>query len=325
VALVALADGAELLQAVANGIATAADGDGDGDAKARRQRKRDVVLSLERDAVLLAADGREPLCRPAPTRRGGMLIAFSDAEAADAWARRQHPGAPPCAFAPASELHPGDVAGRERWLSWLERYRALGVAINPEGPLGTIVYAAELENYRQRLLRRPMKSAAEHPWLDPAAREAERRRGADVIAGLAAAADAGDVAESDRLGQELLRVGFGSLVWESERLLQSGRARLRAAGLNGGADRREAIERIVYGSGRLGLAGDPYRAIDGLLEAGEILLGEAHPDLDDEPGWSERQGHEIAEMLAGLVPAGYRTQEASRFAEASGPSPGEQV
>jgi len=268
------ADNADLLAAIAAGVEV-----GRSDKRRFVEAKRDVVLALERSKVLLlaAADG-EPMCRLTPSRLGGVMLAFTDREAADAWVAGQHPAAHASQFVTSSgfERDVGPV-----WLEGFARCSALGVVLNAAGPLGTIVYANEARKLRPRRSRRSDGSDVQHPWLDLPARAAERAR----LAGSVGTADGASA--------------FGSLLWAAERRFLAGRRLAHETDLDEGA------RLMLLGCAQWGLAGDPYRAIDGLLEVGQLLL-------DD-----HREGvvlGEVADSLANLSVAAYRSEDVGRFA-----------
>jgi hypothetical protein len=269
------ADNADLLAAIAAGVDV-----GRSDERRFVEAKRGVVLALARSTVLLlaAADG-EPMCRPTPSRLGGVMLAFTDREAADAWVAGQHPAAHASRFVTSSGFD-RDV-GRKVWLERFARCSALGVVLNAAGPLGTIVYANEVRKLRPRRSRRSDGSDVQHPWLDLAARAGERAR----LAGSVGTADGASA--------------FGSLLWAAERRFLAGRRLAHETDLDEGA------RLMLLGCAQWGLAGDPYRAIDGLLEVGQLLLEE------------HREGTvlgEVGDSLANLSAAAYRSEDVGRFA-----------
>ena len=140
-------DNRELLDAAA----AAFDASRDDNQRGVTQAKRDVALALVHAQVLIATRDGHPFSEPGPG--GGVLVAFTDDEAASAWARGRHPAAPVSELASSVEL---GLSGtdRKQWLALLEATGAASIALNPAGPLGSVVYSEELRMTRPRLLRR---------------------------------------------------------------------------------------------------------------------------------------------------------------------------
>jgi hypothetical protein len=261
------------------------------------QAKRDIAIALAgADVVIAVRDGR-PAAVPGPS--GGVLIAFTDDEAASAWTATRHPAAPGSELTSSAEL----VAGgpdRKRWLALLEEAAANSIALNPAGPLGSVIYDDELRTSRSRLLRRSARAA--HPWLDVGARQAERSRAGGLLESLATAVAQRDESAFAALRPELPALNqIGSLLWAAELQLLSGRRHVA----KGGA--KDGLYQMIYGSFGFGRFGDPYRSTDGLLEAGGLLLD--HRAGGD---WQSAYLTELCEVLENIR-AGYRDHEVAKL------------
>lgn len=287
-------DNRELLDAAA----AAFDASREDSKRGVTQAKRDMALALSGADVLLAVHDHRPLCEPGPS--GGVLIAFTDDEAASAWAANRHSAAPRSEHLPSAELSAGGPS-RKHWLALLQDAGAGSIALNPAGPLGSVVYEEELRATRPRLLRRS-GGRARHPWLDVGARQAERARAAGLLESLAAAVAQRDERAFDELRPELPTLNqIGSLLWAAQLQLLSGRRHLA----KGSA--KDGLYQMIYGSFGFGRFGDPYRATDGLLEAGGVLL-----DRRDGGDWQGAYLTELCEVLE-RVSAGYRDQEVAKL------------
>jgi hypothetical protein len=272
------------------------------------EAKRDLVLCMERGTLLLALGDGTPLARSGP--EGRVLIAFTDNEAAQAWAGDQRPEAPAPEFGLTSDAPPkSERDGRKLWLAWFEQLTAVAVVVNPAGPLGFVAHHYECRNMRPRLRRRRSEET-EEAWLDLSARGAERGRVAELMRALTTAIAAGDESAVERLRPELGEVNrFGSLATAAQNQLLTGRWRLRAG------ERKAGITQLMFGALSWGRFGDPWRSIDGLLEGGEILLQmqERGVDAADEPRWIEPSLADLAGVLERMT-IGYREADAARFA-----------
>jgi hypothetical protein len=265
--------------------------------RAVAQAKRDIAVALAGADVLVAVRDGRPLCEPGPS--GDVLIAFTDDEAASAWAASRHAAAPRSELASSAELSIGGP-GRKQWLALLEEASASSIALNPAGPLGSVVYEAELRATRPRLLRRGAR--AHHPWLDVGARQAERARAGRLLESLAAAIAAGDEQAFAEIRPELPTLNrIGSLLWAAELQLLSGRRHLA----NGSPE--DGLYQMIYGSLGFGRFGDPYRSIDGLLEAGGVLL-----ERRDGGDWQATYLTELCEVLEQMR-GGYRDQDVAKL------------
>lgn len=286
-------DNRELLDAAA----AAFDASRDDNQRGVTQAKRDVALALVHAHVLVATRDGHPLSERGPG--GGVLVAFTDDEAASAWARGRHPAAPVPELVSSAELGLSG-ADRKQWLALLEATGAASIALNPAGPLGSVVYNEELRMARPRLLRRGAR--AMHPWLDIAARQAERARAGHVLEALAAAIAQRDETAFSQVRPELATVNqIGSLLWAAELQLLSGRRHLA----KGGA--KDGLYQMIYGSLGFGRFGDPYRSTDGLLEAGGVLRKRR-----DGSDWEAAYLAELCEVLE-RIRGGYRDQEVAKL------------
>jgi hypothetical protein len=257
------------------------------------QAKRDMAIALTGTDVLIAVRDGRPACEPGPA--GGVLVAFTDDEAASAWATGRHPAAPRCEPMSSAELAAGGP-DRKHWLALLEDAGASSIALNPSGPLGSVVYEEELRTSRSRLLRRSPR--AHHPWLDVGARQAERARAGRLLEALAAAVAQRDEHAFAEVRTQLPELNqIGSLLWAAELQLLSGRRHLA----KGSA--KDGLYQMIYGSFGFGRFGDPYRSTDGLLEAGGVLL-----DRRDGGDWQAAYLTELGEVLE-AIRTGYRDQE----------------
>jgi hypothetical protein len=286
-------DNRELLDAAA----TAFDASREDDKRGVTQAKRDLALALAGADLLLAVRDGRPAAEPGPS--GGVLTAFTDDEAAAAWAATRHPAAPKHELVSSAELTSGGP-DRKHWLALLEDANASSIALNPAGPLGSVVYEEELRTSRSRLLRRSAR--ADHPWLDVEARQAERPRAGRQLEALAAAVAQRDEQAFADLRPELPALNqIGSLLWAAELQLLSGRRHLA----KGSA--KDGLYQMIYGSFGFARFGDPYRSTDGLLEAGGVLL-----ERDDGGDWQAPYLTELCEVLE-RIRTGYRDQEVAQL------------
>ena len=261
------------------------------------QAKRDIAIALAGADVLIAVRDGRPFAEPGPS--GGVLIAFTDDEAASAWAARRHPAAPRNELASSADLAAGGP-DRKRWLALLEDAASSSIALNPAGPLGSVVYEDELRTSRSRLLRRGARAA--HPWLDVAARQSERSRAGGLLESLSVAIAQRDERAFAELRPELPALNqIGSLLWAAELQLLSGRRHLAMGGA------KDGLYQMIYGSFGFGRFGDPYRSTDGLLEAGGVLL-----DRRDGGDWRTAYLTELCEVLENIR-TGYRDQEVAKL------------
>lgn len=260
-----------------------------------RQVKRDVAVALERDPVLIATRDGEIVCEPGPT--GGVLLCFTDSEAAAAWDALRHAAAPAADFVRSDELSGGGPPDRGTWLGWLQERGAVSVAVNPAGPLGVVVHRAEFKLARPRRLSRAV--GADHPWLDLDARATQRRRIAELRTGLSEAVVDDDPTAFERFKPRLERSNdFGSMLWAPEMHYLGGIGLLRAGEEQGG------LGLMGYGSVGFARIGDRYRSIDGLLDAAGRVLAVPTPKAD----WQIKYLNETVDVLAKMRP-GYRDEE----------------
>jgi hypothetical protein len=261
------------------------------------QAKRDIAIALAGADVLIAVRDGRPFAEPGPS--GGVLIAFTDDEAASAWAARRHPAAPRYELASSADLA-GGGPDRKHWLALLEDAASSSIALNPAGPLGSVVYEDELRTSRSRLLRRGARAA--HPWLDVAARQSERSRAGALLESLSVAIAQRDERAFAELRPELPALNqIGSLLWAAELQLLSGRRHLAMGSA------KDGLYQMIYGSFGFARFGDPYRSTDGLLEAGGALL-----DRRDGSDWLTAYLTELCEVL-GNIRTGYRDQEVAKL------------
>ncbi len=278
------------------------------DRRAWEEAKRDLVLCMERQTLLVALADGTPLARPGP--QGRVLVAFTDDEAAQAWAAEQRPEAAVPTFGLTSDSQPGSERdGRRLWLAWFEQLDAVAVVVNPAGPLGFVAHHYECRNMRPRLRRRRLEGT-EEAWLEVSARAAERARMAELMRAIRRAIESGDEAAFERLEPEFAtRNRLGSLGAAAQHEILSGRWRL------GRGEAKPGITQLMFGAFSWGQFGDPWRSIDGLLEGGEILLEMREQGIDeaDEPRWIEPSLSEMADFLARMS-IGYRDADVDRFA-----------
>ena len=259
--------------------------------------KRDIANALAGTDVLIAARDGRPSAEPGPS--GGVLVAFTDDEAASAWAGSRHPASPRFELVSSADIAAGGP-DRKHWLALLDDANADSIALNPAGPLGSVVYEDELRTSRSRLLRRGAR--ADHPWLDVAARQAERSRAARLLESLTAAVAQRDERSFDELRPALPTINqLGSLLWAAQLQLLSGRRHLAMGGA------RDGLYQMIYGSFGFGRFGDPYRSTDGLLEAGGLLL-----ERRDAGDWQSKYLTELCEVLENIR-TGYRDQEVAKL------------
>jgi hypothetical protein len=270
------------------------------------EAKREVVLSLGSRPVLVAAGDGLPHSEPGPS--GRVMLAFSDDEAAATWTQSRHAAALAVELVSSAQLAK-DEPNRKQWMQWLARRGARTVALNPAGPLGSIVHADELRTLRPRPLRRHVAVTADHPWLDVSARYAERTRGGQILKALTTAIDDGDEAAFEQVQPGLSTINeIGSLLWAAELQYLSGRHKLARG------NAKDGLYQMIYGSFGWGRFGDPYRCIDGLLDAGEVLLelADANADASAEGAWRRSYLDELTGVL-GTIDAGYRAAEVRRL------------
>lgn len=269
------------------------------------ERKRELILCLESHRLLVAMDGEQPRVLPGPA--GRMLLAFTDDDAAQAWAESRHPADDVEArFAPNTDAaSPSEREGRTWWLDWLNCLDADQIRVNPVGPLGYTVFRNELAGTRRGLRRRRRGTDSDSDdllWLDVDDRAAERQRVSAKRAEILAAVQAGDEArlkEMDPRSLDLNRLGNG--LWSAEdRLLDARRHLQRGDALRGA--REHMLAAIGFGQ-----FGDPFSAVDALLETGALLLDmHARQVTDpDAPDFVRRFLGETADALAKLR-MGYR-------------------
>jgi hypothetical protein len=291
-------DNRELLDAIAAAFGASREED----QRGLYQAKRDVVLALGEHPVLIAVRDGLPLCEPGPS--GRVMLAFTDDEAASAWARGRHPAAPACEQLSSAELGRGGPS-RKQWLQWLGQLGGSSVALNPAGPLGSVVHADELRTMRPRLLRRGA-AQADHPWLDVGAREAERARAGRLLEALRTAIARGDQAAFQEVRPELPTLNeIGSLLFAAELQVLSGRRNVAEGNV------KDGLYQLIYGSFGWGRFGDPYRCTDGLLEAGDLLL-ERRETSPQDGDWQASYMTELCEVLE-RIRAGYRDQDAAEL------------
>jgi hypothetical protein len=291
-------DNRELLDAVA----AAFDASREDNQRSLQQAKRDVAAALVSHPVLIAVRDGLPCCEPGPS--GGVMLAFTDAEAASAWAGTRHPAAPPSEQASSSELASGGPS-RKLWLQWFGQLGASSIALNPAGPLGSVVHEDELGTTRPRLLRRGT-ARADHPWLDVSARQAERAHAGRLLETLTEAIAQGDKAAFRQIEGELSTLNeIGSLLWAADLQVLSGRRKLAEG------NAKDGLYQMIYGSFGWGRFGDPYRCADGLIEAGDLLLErrESSPQDDD---WQAPYLTELCEVLERIRTC-YRDQDVTRL------------
>lgn len=273
--------------------------------------KRDLILCMERQSLLLATTEDGAALRR-PSTQGGLLLAFTDDEAAEAWRANEHPDAPDSGLALTPEQRPrSDREGRKHWLGLFERHDAAAVIVNPAGPLGFGAYGHECRAARPRLFGRSADGDGGEPWLDLAQRAAERARARALLDAIAESIAANDDARFDELRSELPELNrMKSLATGVADQVLSGRWRLVRG------ETQKGLYQLLWGGVAWGrYAGDPYRAIDTLIEGGELLepLHEQGVDDPEQSGWVDSYLTQTAAALAAM-PIGYREQEIDRFA-----------
>lgn len=274
------------------------------DAHGWQQLIRDLALAAERTQVLLAVhEADAPLCLPGPD--GGVLHAFTDDEAVSAWSVAQHPAAPTATVTLSPPALPrSERDGKRHWLSLLEQAEAVSVAFNAAGPDGFVLTTADWRSGRPRLLGRGPKRDAESAWLSLDARAAERTRIRDLLDGLTASLDRGDVGEVHLGDQNRL----GSLWTAAEIQFLSGRVRLARHEV------RLGVFQMLQGAVAWGRFGDPFRSIDAALTALGVLSelrGKDH--VGDEPTTWVAPALDDARKLLRTGRADYRRPEIERY------------
>ena len=147
--------------------------------------------------------------------------------------------------------------------------------------------------------------AARNRGLTSTRARAERARVTALMSELAAAVDAGDEKEFDRLRvhiADLNRMGNG--LWAAENQLVSGRRRLRHGEEMAGAYQQ------MYGALAYGRFADPYRSIDALLATADVLGDQIARDVTDAamPDFPHEFLQRVADGLA-TMRMGYRESE----------------
>lgn len=273
------------------------------DPKRVREAQRDVVNALAQCVVLVpTADGSPATV---PGLLGPMLLSFTDGEAAEAWEGSRHPDAPAVEWARSDELNRGAAPDRSCWLSWLAAHEASAILINPAGPLGNIVHLRDVQTARRRRLSRPI--GRQHPWLDPAERRRARDRMTAHRAELTRAVESGNASPFQDLQSRLDEVNpLGSPLWGSELLYLDALNQWRFE------DERDGLRRMIFAALSWARFGDPYRAIDALLDVGQRLFAVPSPRAD----WQIGYINELSAALARLG-AGYRGEAVQKLIDAA--------
>ena len=267
----------------------------------RDNAKRDLTRAFLRSPVLLAGGPDTPLVLPSTDT--GVFVAFSDQEAAEAWLAERHPAAPEVDWGIVQPA-PDERTARSAWLDRLEASRAALVAVNPSGPMSFVVHHPELTEWRARF-RRSKLEPGEAPWLDLEARARERARLKGMMERLAEVVASAQLASMESFSPELkTRMGFGSLRIACDTRWLLARWRLHFE------QYYEAIYEMSWVSTQRPRFGDPWRAIDGLLEtAAHIQELKARGVKDpNHRGFLEHYWHHLVKTLPVLaVP--YREDE----------------
>jgi len=269
------------------------------------------VLRLVFSSDLLIAVGadKQPLLLPSLLPRlrapGRVAVVFTDQEAAQGWMDARTPQGPECVgFAPASEFAGASDPNPRRWRRRLERARVNLLSVNPAGPLTFTATTLDFQSASSRLVGRAAATPqpdADAAWLELSARAAVRTRARSLLDQLAQGDPEEQAAE---LRREIAAVNrFGSRLFQSQLFLLPGRGNMTSK---------------LKGSLGAASAGDPYLAVDGLLEVGEMassLLG--RPELDDRQRKELRERLKTtASMLRNLAVVGYRTTEIEQLSAA---------
>lgn len=251
-------EGAELLRALSRSYATPREQN-----EARwTDTRRDVVLAFERQPVLVAGDGRS--AQPGPDGKG-VLVAFTDSEAQEAYARDRHGAAPALGAVLSSDLA---QASRSGWIQLLETAGAAMITVNPAGPLGAVLNLQELRMFRPRLLRGRSAGNGHNAWLDVGERAAERARARSLLDAYLAAARAGDDQAVAGLKPELETINrIESLLTAAEMQYING-LRWRSHD-----DERQGLAATAFAGVAWARFGDPYRGVDALIEVAQAALG----------------------------------------------------
>jgi hypothetical protein len=274
------------------------------DRRTHRPYERDLILSFQRHRLLFAAGDDRPRVEHGPD--GRLLLAFTDEEAAQAWAQQRHPAdTAPVTWTvfPGAGAVTGRGAGRE-WAAYLDEVAAQVVVVNSAGPNTEYLLRRRMPA-RPRLLQREIPGDAE-PWLDVDARAVERAHSRKIHREFNAAVEARDNAALDALrtrfsGHNRLH----NMLLEADHQTWLGRWRLQNDHFADGA------LGLVSGSIQLGRHGDPLRSIDSLLLSAELLLPllEGENEIPDEELRLVRwQAARIGAAFEPLV-GGYRAEE----------------
>lgn len=269
--------------------------------------KRALTRAFERSPVLLAGGPAAPLVLPSTDT--GVLVAFTDEEAAEAWAAERHPAAPPVDWGliPAPPDH---RAGRSAWLDRLEEVGAAIVSVNPSGPLSFLVHHQELTEWRS-LFRRSTSDAGPAPWLDLQERAQERLRLKGMMERLADVVASGQLASMEALDPELkTRHAFSSAAISTEVQFLLDRWRLHFQ------QYYEAIYEMTWVSTMRARFGDPWRAVDGLLEAADHIrrLNDEGVEDPEHPGFLEHYWKYVLKTLP-VMAIPYREAERAALVE----------
>ena len=272
-----------------------------------QEGKRDLALAVARHRLLLVVDQIDPPAAHLVTAPGGgLLIAFTDAEAAEAWSRRRHPADPaPARFTPFPQREPSSRRGAGgEWRQLMARAGADTIIVNPAGPLSFVIREPELAT-RPRLRRQAVPDDAE-AWTDLAARAAARARDAELGEAFEAALQNGDDEQLDALRPAIARMNeIDDILLSADIQMRTGRWCLAHDEPDRGA------QALAFGAIRYGSCGDLPRCIDALLLGADLLT----PALDDEADLSPEQAarvrhhaHRIGATLQRLA-GGYRAEE----------------
>lgn len=224
--------------------------------------KRDLVRAFLRSPVLLAGGLSSPLALP--STETGVFVAFTDEEAAEAWADERHPAAPPVGWdvVPAA----GDErTSRSLWLDRLEAARAAVISVNPSGPMSFLVYHQELTEWKLRL-RRAKLEAGDAPWLDLDARAQERARLKGMMQRLSEVVASGQLASMESFSPELsTRNAFGSvrISLDVRWILERWRLHFEQY--------YSAVYESCWVATTRARTGDPWGAVDSFLETAELI------------------------------------------------------
>jgi len=206
----------------------------------------------------------------------------------------------------ASELVGDGRAQTRRWAAWLQRVGASTLSFNPYGPFALSTNPKELRTTAPRLLARAVPlGPEEEAWLDLDARESARARARSLLERYAAAEELEQLRPLDKEWDDRL-MSFRCRLWfERVRIIY---ARLLE-------DSPDKVRQLLKPARQAAEYGDPYLAIDGLLETARVAdrgLGVQTASEFDRSVY-QLALEQASRLLSQLSELGYRSEEVARW------------